>query len=98
MSVDDITELPFVESKAGRLINLWNAKESGVYASDTKTGRDHADAFVDLTRRTPNPTLLGNIVKDMVGRGNYGPIEIGFFHRLSEHTNAAQRAAGIARD
>lgn len=93
MSIDDITELPFVESKVGRLVNLWNAKESGVYALDNKAGRDHADAFIVHTRRRPNPTLLGNIVKSMVSHGVYGPIEVGFFHRLSEHSATALACA-----
>jgi hypothetical protein len=91
----DVNSLPFVEVKDGRLLSLWNVKESGVYASDTKTGRDHADAFVALVRRRENPTLLGKIVKSMVQQSVYGPVETGFFHRLMEYGLSAERSAGI---
>ncbi len=89
-SVNNVRDLPFVRTENGVVVNLWSAKESGAHHLDNKVGRGHADQLVDLMSRTQNPTLLGNVVKDMIAGGRYGAVEIGFMTRL------ASRALGSA--
>lgn len=86
MSIDDITELPFVQSTDEGAICMWNAEESGAYALDTKIGRGHADQLIDLMARKDNPTLLGRVVKDMIAGGRYGGVEVGFMHRIADRS------------
>ena len=77
--VSNVRELGFVGE------TMWEPDESGVYALDNKIGRTHADQCVDLMRRQGNPSILSHVVKDMVGRGRYGGVEVGFMHRVADH-------------
>lgn len=73
-------ELAFVQITDGRM-NLWAVTPSGDDAADNARGRGFADSFVDYIILTKNPTALFQVMRSIK---TYGPIEIGFCHRLSE--------------
>lgn len=58
----------------------WQPKVTGHWATDTKEGRQIADITVENIRVKNNPTLLGHLMKSMVGHGDWTGVEVGFFH------------------
>lgn len=59
----------------------WSPVVTGDWRTDNETGRRYADeAAVYMSR---NPTVLGHIVKAIVGNGNWTGVEVGFFHQIS---------------
>lgn len=79
--VEREADLPFMANA-----KHWNVQESGSYTLDCKIGRGHADQLVDLMRRRGNPTLLNSVMRDMVGAGRFGGIEVGFVTRIGQHS------------
>lgn len=58
---------------------------SGDWNADNAAGRAYADEFVQMIRDKESPTALYHTVKAMEGQGAWSGVEVGFFHRLSEH-------------
>lgn len=63
----------------------WTAEETGDYAADCDEGTRLAEQFLrdlnaDPEHRLP---LLGWLVRDMIAKGRFGGLEVGFFDRIS---------------
>lgn len=65
-------------------VDYWSPQVTGDWSTDCATGRRYADEMLARIRKNENPTALGHIVKAMVGHGQWGGVEVGFFQRLSE--------------
>lgn len=59
----------------------WN--ETGDWAVDNQRGRDLALRTLEEMHLVGTPGYLGTVVKEMIGRGRYGGIEVGFCHVLA---------------
>lgn len=65
--------------------NIWAVQETGDWGDDNRAGARYAGELIcHLRRNGRHKPLLGHIVRELVRRGKYGAIEIGFFHRLVE--------------
>lgn len=78
----NIAMLPFV-SVEGTHKDLWAVQETGDTAADNATGREHALELVRYMRDNEAAPTLGHIVRAMVEKGRFGPIEIGFCQRIA---------------
>lgn len=61
----------------------WNEEESGDYWKDCMRGEQRARMFSGELDTAREMFMLGWIVRDMIDKGRYGGVEVGFFHRLS---------------
>jgi hypothetical protein len=62
--------------------DFWSPDRSGDNSVANARGRGYAQELLDAMRADRNPVLLGGIVR-AIGQGQvYGPVEIGFCHRL----------------
>jgi len=83
-----------IENKRGRLGELSFCGENRELWAPTRrqsddgaTGRARADELLNYMRRNGAPMLLGHVadaIFEATG-GQFGQVEIGFFHRLAEH-------------
>lgn len=72
--------LPFMGMRS-----TWVVEPTGDWSKDNLIGRGYSKAFIIRvqTVRRIEP-LLGYVVRDMVTSGQFGGIEVGFFHGISE--------------
>lgn len=68
-----------------RCVDFWSPKGTGDWEHDTRLGKRYADEMIHWIREHKNPTIFGHIVKSMIGKGGYSGVEVGFYHRISEH-------------
>lgn len=73
---------------------FWVPTVTGKWDTDNCTGQKIAGDLLERIASSGNPTLLGHLMKSMVGHGDWTGVEVGFFHRLSEHIVTA--SAGTA--
>jgi len=77
--------LPFVRGS-----DFWVVEPTGNWSDDTRTGRRYADEFVVFAQQEDAASVLGSVVRSMIGHGRYGGVEAGFM------TAIAGRAIGQA--
>lgn len=65
------------------------APVTGDYATDCATGRDMGDDLIARIQGGQLAGQLGFVVQDLVKRGRFGGVEVGFFHRVAEHIATA---------
>lgn len=65
--------------------------ESGDYTADCKVGREVADDVLAHMRSKDFPSLLGNVVRQMIEHKRYSGIEVGFCHRIAERAIIADK-------
>lgn len=58
------------------------AEETGNWAIDNHTGREHAGELIAYVRKTGNPLPLCRAIGEIVRRGQYGAVEIGFIYKV----------------
>ena len=64
--------------------NMWAVTETGDWTVDTRTGAKYASELTAFMEEDPcRVPMLGHVIRDMVQRGKFGAIEIGFCHHLS---------------
>ena len=73
------------------LRDFWCADESGDWARDVVTGRIHAQDAMRFMREERTPHPLNWIVADMMRKGRFGPLEVGFFQELGALVLRAER-------
>lgn len=56
---------------------------TGDYTADNATGADHAAALLHHMKEAANPTLLGIAAREIVERGVWTGVEVGFFHHIA---------------
>jgi hypothetical protein len=56
--------------------------ESMSWADQNAIGRANAKALIEIMKRDNLPILLGSAVKEMIERGVYDGVEVGFFHEI----------------
>lgn len=66
-------------------MDYWSPDITGDWVTDTAVGKEYADEAVRCIRNKQNPSALGHLIKAMIGKGGYTGVEVGFFHRMSEH-------------
>lgn len=65
--------------------DFWCPARTGDWAADNITGRLYADRVIsELQGEAKAPNFLGSIVRDMVRKGIYSGVEVGFFQRIAE--------------
>ena len=75
-----------------RVADLWSPEITGNWRIDTSQGKVYADELVAQIRESNNPTILGHLIKSMIGKGSWSGVEVGFFHRCSEYLLDEPRA------
>ena len=80
----DFAKLSFVEvafDDAGApFIDLWAVRRTQDYARDTAAGRGYANELITYVRAHDALSLLVQVFKAIVSRGNWTGVEVGFFH------------------
>lgn len=56
------------------------------WSAANHTGRERASGLIAEARRTGNPMPLCRALGDIVGRGEYGAVEVGFIHKVAVST------------
>lgn len=73
--------LSFTAVVGGR-VSLWAPDRSGSYGEANARGRRYAEEMLAHIRATQNPVWFGFIIREIAQSTVYGPVEIGFCHRL----------------
>lgn len=90
----DIMGLPFVRQRDKTEVDLsagilprdfWSIGETGDYEADFRLGKMLAERYIDLLASDDFMPLLGVIVQDMIRKGRFAGVEIGFLHLVEEH-------------
>jgi hypothetical protein len=72
---------------AGRGRDFWTVKETGDYLVDYEAGERLAEQFLRYLNLDPDIGLglsvLGWIARDMIAKGRFEGLEVGFFYRVS---------------
>ncbi len=64
--------------------NMWAVSETGDWTADTRKGAMYASELTAFLLEDPcRVPTLGHVMRDMVQRGKFGPIEIGFCQYIS---------------
>lgn len=63
----------------------WAPIVTGDWGKDTAQGKVYADEAMAHIRIKENPSILGHVMKSMIGQAAWSGVEVGFFHRISEH-------------
>lgn len=77
--------LPFVAQSMSGGMDMWSPEVSGNWGVDNRVGRKYASELLVYVQKKNDPTLLGRVMMAMIGRGDYGGVEVGFFQQISEH-------------
>lgn len=65
--------------------DFWCPVRTGDWAADNIAGRQYADRLIlELQGEVKGPNFLGSIVRDMIRKGTYSGVEVGFFQRIAE--------------
>lgn len=64
--------------------DFWHVSPTGDYATDCQKGRDLAAELQRHMYFGSSPILLKSVAEAIVRKGQFGPIEIGFFHEIGE--------------
>ena len=71
------------EPKLGEsLWDYWAASETGDWERDVEIGCAHARDAIHFIRAERAPHLLNWIASEMIHKGHFGPVEVGFFNEL----------------
>jgi len=75
--------------KRGRAgYDFWNAAATGNYERDCAEGERLASEYVLRMQMQPRPAMLGWIARDMIAKGRFSGVEVGFFQGISAHISA----------
>lgn len=84
MNFHSLSTLSFVKSDStGAITSMWCATPTGNYEKDCETGKGFADELIERIKERESYGVLFQVAKAMP-RSKFGPIEIGFFHRIAE--------------
>jgi hypothetical protein len=64
------------------LCDYWAVAETGDWERDVATGSAHARDSIRFIRQEKVSHLLNWIAAEMIGKGRFGSVEIGFFHEI----------------
>lgn len=68
----------------GESVDLWPGVSDDLsYSDKNEVGRARAGELVEVMRRTESPALLGHVMQAIAKVGEFGGVEVGFFHALS---------------
>lgn len=77
-------ELPaFTCIDDGETVDLWPPSLTESYSESNTIGRARAQELIDVMRRTGSVVLLTHVSEAIAKKGEFGGMEIGFFHGLS---------------
>jgi hypothetical protein len=96
-SFNPIELLPFVkngEGSRGFHRIFWAVESTGDFSMDTEKGAAMADLAIRYAAENGFPGLIGWCVQDMIARGKYEGLEIGFMGRLATVAIWYARSAG----
>ena len=71
-------------------ICLWAGPLSSDAAECNAEGRARADELLVYMDREGLPFLFGHVVSAIIAGGRYGPLEVGFFHRIADFALAGE--------
>lgn len=78
--------------------SMWAPSETGKWSDDNRKGAHYASELIDFIKEAPARTpMLGHVVRDMVQRGKFGAVEVGFFHLVSATLANPQRSTLLPR-
>ena len=87
-------QMPFFRLEDGKIVDHWapteinGASEDHVYTAECAVGQHYALELIDHTRTYAehfDEEWLTPIFRDMVKRGNWGGVELGFVSALGEY-------------
>lgn len=79
--------LPFVRAEGRKITDYWAPQpQTGDWADDNQIGREYADELVGCPT-DEIPLLLNYAIEQMVRKGRYEGIEVGFVNRIAEITS-----------
>ena len=64
------------------LRDYWAVSETGDWERDVETGCLHARDAMRYLREERAPHILTWIASEMIHKGRFGPVEVGFFHEI----------------
>jgi hypothetical protein len=100
--------LPFFKKGRGKVVtSWWNVTPSGDYATDLKTGKNYARAFLPMLTFNGGASALGTIVSDMAKAGRdpannpkdwrgIDAVALGFMMEIGTSLQAAIMSISIA--
>ena len=91
-SNDDTTSVTRAKFMRDEIKNFARMPETGDYATDCETGRRTAEDLIMWMAKAPgtNTPALGKVVQEIVERGRWEAVHIGFFQRLADRSLPAQ--------
>ena len=69
-------------SETLNMVNKINSEDD--WATGNASGRGCASKIIHEIVSTENPALLGWALRDMIAKGKFGAIEVGFANRIAE--------------
>lgn len=71
--------------------SAWTVMYTGDWDADNRTGARYAGQLIFLMRSDSRLTpMLGHVARDMMRKGEFNGIEVGFFHRLAAEISGGQ--------
>ena len=81
--VDGSTDLSFVR-KVGPHLDFWHLEPTADWGEDCRVGRDAASELTRYMDFARGPNLLGSVVREMIQKGRFTGLEVGFCQRIAE--------------
>ena len=89
---NDVANVTRAKTMRDEIMNFACMPETGDYATDCETGRRTAEDLIVWMAKAPatNTSALGKVVQEIVKRGRWEAVHIGFFQRLADRSLPAQ--------
>ena len=78
--------LPFVRMNDG-VPDFWVVIPTGNWSIDNLRGRDFAMRTIAVMKYRNAQCLLGSITREIIAKGNFGGIEVGFTQAIAERAS-----------
>lgn len=65
------------------ILDLWPAPDVTGYTAQNELGSARASELIEVIKRTRAPDFLIHVIEAIARRGQFGALESGFFHALS---------------
>lgn len=90
--------MTFVRKRPGKdggqpYTDFWTTLETGNYGFDCALGSGLASEFFEYIDDSKDPLILNGVLGEMIKKGKYGPVEIGFIDAISRRLVARERCA-----
>jgi len=87
---NDVANVTRAKTMRDEIMNFACMPETGDYATDCETGRRTAEDLIVWMAKSTYTPALGGVVREIVKRGRWEAVHIGFFQRLADRSLPAQ--------